>query len=99
MLPRSPEADWGLIEAPVDRYAAVVSEGHAARYADESSGSQQTVIMWNPSLGRSAAAAASAAPTHMADLVRSGSARDGDASLPVPVASVRTDLERAGVRP
>jgi len=67
-----------------------------------SAGTQQTLMMWDPSLGRSAAnlgatgpaaAAASPASTHTADLVRYGMAEDGDAFLTAPDAAVWTDLE------
>lgn len=67
-----------------------------------SAGTQQTLMMWDPSLGRSAAslgptgpaaAAASPASTHTADLVRYGMSEDGDEFLTVPDAAVWTDLE------
>ena len=67
-----------------------------------SAGTQQVLMMWDPSLGRSAAnlgptgpaaAAASPASTHTADLIRFGMTEIGDEFLVVPDAAVWTDLE------
>ena len=67
-----------------------------------SSDTQQLVMMWDPSLGRSAAnlgptgpaaAAASPASTHTADLVRFGMAEHGDEFLTVPEAAVWAETE------